>query len=117
MLKLSIGKSTMLQNKKTVMYIVKATITHEEEENFNEWYNKTHCPQLLQFEGVLSAKRYKSLMGEDYWQYLAVYEFESEDVWRRFMESDHLKALKADYDLRYGRCSDRGRFSYEQIWP
>ncbi|HEX8704440.1 MAG TPA: DUF4286 family protein [Myxococcaceae bacterium] len=101
----------------SVMYIVKATIPPEREDEFNRWYDEIHIPELLTFEGVISGRRFKPLMGEDRWQYLAVYEFVDEAAWRRFMDSEHLKKLKADYDRRFGDVSERGRFAYLQIYP
>ena len=41
-------------------------------------------------------------MGEDEYQYMAVYEFESEATYQRFLESGHLEELKRDYDAHFG---------------
>ena len=70
----------------TVLFVVRASITPEREEAFNRWYNEEHCPQLLQFRGAVSARRYRAIMGEDRYQYMAVYEFESEATFQRFLE-------------------------------
>ena len=67
-----------------VLFVVRASITPEREEAFNRWYNEEHCPQLLQFRGAVSARRYKAIMGEDEYQYMAMYEFESEATYQRF---------------------------------
>ncbi len=101
----------------TVLFIVKATITPEQEEAFNRWYDTEHCPQLLRFRGAVSARRYKAIMGEDRYQYMAVYEFESEETFQQFLESDHLVELKAEYDANFGTVSERERSAYVQVWP
>lgn len=101
----------------TVLFVVKATIRKDQEEAFNRWYNEEHCPQLLQFKGAVSARRYKAIMGEDTYQYMAVYEFQDEPTFQRFMESDHLKQLIAEYDRKFGAVSERERFAYTQVWP
>ncbi len=101
----------------TVLFIVKATITPEQEEAFNRWYDTEHCPQLLRFRGAVSARRYKAIMGEDRYQYMAVYEFESEETFQQFLESDHLVELKAEYDADFGTVSERERSAYVQVWP
>ena len=67
----------------TVLFVVKASITPDQEAAFNRWYNTEHCPELLQFKGAVSARRYKAIMGEDRHQYMAVYEFESEETFQR----------------------------------
>lgn len=101
----------------TVLFVVKATIRKDQEDAFNRWYNEEHCPQVLRFNGAVSARRYKAIMGEDTYQYMAVYEFQDEPTFQRFMESDHLKELVAEYDQNFGAVSERGRFAYTQVWP
>ena len=41
-------------------------------QEFNEWYNKEHLPELLSVPGILSAARYEAVKGGP--QYLACYE-------------------------------------------
>ncbi len=101
----------------TVLFVVKATIPAEQEEAFNRWYNEEHVPQVLQFKGAVSARRYRAIMGEDKYQYMAVYELQDEATFRRFLESEHFRKLKADYDARFGSVSERARFAYLQVWP
>jgi hypothetical protein len=101
----------------TVLFVVKATIRKDREEAFNRWYNEEHVPQVLQFKGLVSARRYKALEGEDRFQYMAVYELQDEATYRRLLASDHMKALRADYDATFGSASERARFAYTQVWP
>jgi Domain of unknown function (DUF4286) len=101
----------------TVLFVVKATIAREREQEFNRWYNEEHVPQFLQFPGAVSARRYRALAGEDRFQYMAVYELQDEATYRRLMDSQHLKALKAEYDAHFGAVSERARFAYTQVWP
>src|SRR5205823_5476697 len=74
----------------TVLFVVKATIRKDREEAFNRWYNEDHVPQVLQFKGLVSARRYKALEGEDRFQYMAVYELQDEATYRRLLASDHM---------------------------
>ena len=99
------------------IFVVRATITKDKEEAFNKWYNEEHAPQVLQFNGAVSARRYRKILGEDKFQYMAVYEFASEDTFRRFQESDHLKTLIKDYNAHFETTSERERSAYVQIWP
>jgi len=101
----------------TALFVVKATIPKEREEEFNRWYNEEHVPQFLQFNGAVSARRYKAILGEDKYQYMAVYELRDEATFRRLMESDHFKALRQEYDAKFGTVSERARFAYVQVWP
>ena len=99
------------------IFVVRATITKDREAAFNKWYNEEHVPQVLQFNGAVSARRYKKILGEDKFQYMAVYEFASEATFKRFQESDHLRTLVKDYNASFGEASDRERSAYVQIWP
>jgi len=101
----------------TVLFVVKATIRKDQEAAFNRWYNEEHVPQVLQFNGAASARRYRKILGEDKFQYMAVYEFASEDAFHRFQDSDHLKTLIKDYNASFGTTSERERSAYVQIWP
>jgi hypothetical protein len=56
-------------------------------------------------------------MGEDKFQYMAVYELQDEATFRRLMDSEHMKQLRSEYDTHFGPVSERGRFAYTQIWP
>ena len=47
------------------IFVVRATITKDREAAFNKWYNEEHVPQVLQFNGAVSARRYKKILGED----------------------------------------------------
>ncbi len=100
----------------TALFVVKATITKEKEEAFNRWYNEEHVPQVFQFKGVVSARRYRAILGEDTYQYMAVYEVRDEPTFWKLMESDHMKTLRAEYDAHFPD-SERARFGYVQVWP
>ena len=93
-----------------VLFVVKASITPEREEAFNRWYNEEHCPQLLQFRGAVSARRYKAIMGEDEYPYM-------EATFQRFLKSGHLEELKREYDAHFAGVSERTRSAWVQVWP
>lgn len=96
---------------------VKSTITPEREKAFNEWYNHEHIPDLFKFPGVVSARRYKAIVGEEKFQYIALYEFESEDRLHAFLKSDHFAWLKKETDAHFGDVCERQRAAYVQVWP
>jgi len=101
----------------TALFTVKATITPDREKAFNEWYNHEHIPDVLKFPGVVSARRYKATQPEDRFQYVAVYEFESEETLQRFLASEHFAFLRREYDRNFAGVSDRQRATYVQVWP
>ena len=52
------------------------------EAEFNEWYNNTHVPDILQAEGFVASTRYQLLgePGPGQGKFLAVYEVEADDL-------------------------------------
>ena len=101
-----------------VLFLVKASITPDQEEAFNRWYNTEHAPEVLRFQGAVMARRYKAIMGEDQYQYLALYEFENEEAFQRFREGGYLAMLKKHYDEQpFGQISKRAPSAYVQVWP
>jgi uncharacterized protein (TIGR02118 family) len=99
-----------------VLFVVKATIRPDQEAAFNRWYNEEHVPEVLQFPGLVSARRYRALEGEDKYRYMAVYEVQDEATYRRLVDSDHMKHLRAEYDANFP-TSERARSAYVQVWP
>lgn len=65
------------------MATVRMDVDPAVEDDFNNWYNAEHLPDLGAVAGVQSARRYQQLSapeGGD-WKYLAIYEFEAENVY------------------------------------
>jgi hypothetical protein len=57
------------------IFLVYVDIDAQDVQEFNDWYNKEHLPELLSVPGILSAARYEAVKGGP--QYLACYELES----------------------------------------
>jgi antibiotic biosynthesis monooxygenase (ABM) superfamily enzyme len=113
----SARKEALEEHMAITIFVVRATITKDKEAAFNKWYNEEHAPLLLQYNGAASARRYRKILGDDKFQYMAVYEFASEDIFRRFEKSDHFTTLVKEYNANFGETSDRERSAYVQIWP
>jgi heme-degrading monooxygenase HmoA len=96
---------------------VKTTIARDREAEFNRWYNHEHIPDFLKYKGVVSARRYRAVMPEDRYQYIALYEFESEETLQAFLKSDHFARLKAETDKHFGAVCERQRAAYVRVWP
>lgn len=99
------------------LFVVRATIAKEREAAFNKWYDEEHLPQVLRYNGAVSGRRYRSISGEDKYDYMAVYEFASEAVLQKFLQSDALKALRAEYDQHFGDVSERTGQAWVQVFP
>src|SRR5438045_4241879 len=68
------GDAHMAQKGRGI-FMVYVDIDAPHVQEFNEWYNKEHLPDLLAVPGILSAARYEAVKGGP--QYLACYELES----------------------------------------
>ena len=99
------------------LFVVRATIDRDREAAFNKWYNEEHLPQVLRYNGAISGRRYRKIVSEDKYDYMAVYEFASEEVLRKFLHSDALKELRAEYDKRFGDVSERTGQAWVQVFP
>jgi hypothetical protein len=99
------------------LFVVRATIAKEREAEFNRWYNEEHVPQVLRYNGAVSARRYRRITGEDKFDYMAMYEFASEEVLQQFLRSDALTALRSEYDQHFGAVSERIGSGWAQVFP
>jgi hypothetical protein len=99
------------------LFVVRATIARDREAAFNKWYNEEHLPQVLRYNGAVSGRRYRKVTGEDKYDYMAVYEFASEEVLQQFLQSDALKELRAEYDRNFGAHSERTGQGWVQVFP
>ena len=78
---------------RAVIHLVGTRCQPEVEEKFNSWYDQTHIPMLLKFEGLRGATRYKVLKaGEGYPEYVAIYEFDSREAFESYEASAELAA-------------------------
>ena len=65
-----------------VLFVVESNCADPlREDEFNEWYNKTHLPDVLETPGVVRAIRYERIApSEGQAKYLALYEIEADDL-------------------------------------
>ena len=68
----------MAQKGRGILVYVDIDAQHDQE--FNEWYNTEHLPELLAVPGILAAARYRAVKGGP--KYLAFYELDSVEVLR-----------------------------------
>ena len=106
------------------LFVVKATIAAEREAAFNEWYETRRAAEAAAVPGLVAMRRYVPVAldvgappGAEPWQYMVVYEFESEEALRAFAASDTLRAMTRDYEARFGSAGTRARFAYKQVFP
>jgi hypothetical protein len=86
------------------------------EVEFNEWYDKTHLPDVLETPGFIRATRYESTEpSEGKAKFLATYEIETADI-NRFMKAHTDNMAKKKAEGRFSELLIRGaRGWYRQI--
>jgi len=78
---------------KSLIHMIGTRCQPEVEEKFNIWYDQTHIPMLLKFNGLKGVTRYKLLKdGEEYPEYLVIYEFDSRQAFEAYETSPELAA-------------------------
>ena len=88
------------------LFIVKANVKPEQEDAFDRWYDEDHMPKALnRFPGVISGRRYKITDGGDGYNYMALYEFESQEKLTEAMRSDAIKGLFKEFDAAFGEVT------------
>ena len=88
------------------VFIVMANVKPEQEDAFNRWYDEDHMPKALnRFPGVISGRRYKIMDGGDGYNYMALYEFESEAKMTETMQSDAIQGLIQEFDAAFGEIN------------
>ena len=99
-----------MEVEKHVIVIVRIDIKPEMEEEFNQWYDEEHIPNLLKVPGLLWAKR--GINTGDGPKYVAVYEHENINVqhsdaykeavlteWTQKLKPHFLKMEREVYEL------------------
>ena len=90
------------------LLIIMASMAPEKEEAYNRWYNEDHLPKMLErAPGILSGRRYKIMEGEEEYQFMAMYEFESYEALEAAMKTEQLKQLVREYDEAFGKGGRR----------
>src|ERR1700737_2067478 len=65
-----------------VTFVVFSNPVDGREDEYNDWYDNVHLADVLAVDGVVSAQRFKygDITGPAPYQYLAVYEWDVDDV-------------------------------------
>ena len=94
----------------------------EREDEYNDWYDNVHLPDLLNVKGVVGASRYRVAKAQQGGpvegpQYLAIYEVDIEDVQDFF---DDMMRAATDGSMRMSDALDQSVVDltmWEEITP
>ncbi len=102
---------------KKVLYIVKSTVSDENAETFNRWYHEKHIPEMLERSGCRLAQRFQALEAEDRFVYMAIYEFENSEAFKKYQSSPQKLDLVKDFRDNFGEVAELKGSSWVQIHP
>ena len=74
------------------------------EQEFNDWFDNIHLPDVLKTPGYVSAKRFvikESKMGRG--KYLAIYEIETNDIEKTLALRKEYKKIEAEQGRSFGQ--------------
>jgi hypothetical protein len=72
-----------------LFFVIAVDIDPEVEDEFNEWYDNVHLPEVVACPGFVSGRRLEAASPHQSPRYAAVYECESKDV----MKTPELQAI------------------------
>lgn len=97
------------------VFIVLATVTEGIEDQWNDWYDNVHVPEVVAGgRGIVKAQRYRLWHGDGTAPYLAIYTFETQDALGAFITSEEISGMANSYRGRWGSNSD---FSWGAFVP
>jgi antibiotic biosynthesis monooxygenase (ABM) superfamily enzyme len=70
-----------IEMKGRILMEIRVNIAPEKEQEFNQWYNNVHVPEIVAVPGFISGRRFQRVSGDEI-KYMALYELESLDALR-----------------------------------
>ena len=71
----------VIKMKGRILMEIRVNIAPEKEQEFNQWYNNVHVPEIVAVPGFISGRRFQRVSGDEI-KYMALYELESLDALR-----------------------------------
>ena len=109
--------STSEKAKEPVLYIVKSVVSAEYASQFDEWYHKKHIPEFIKLSRCKTGRRFKTILPEDKFMYMAVYEFPDQETFLKYQNSEAKKYLVKDFTDHFGTKAEVRASAWEQIYP
>jgi hypothetical protein len=63
---------------KGIIYVETYPSSPDREQEYNDWYDNVHLPELVALDGIVAARRLRPVNGEG--PYVALYEIEGDDL-------------------------------------
>jgi hypothetical protein len=84
------------------LVVISMECSSDLEQRFNEWYNNTHIPLALRYEGMSKASRYQLTNGNaEQATYLTIFEFRDRQAMQDFPNSPEVVAAKEEMQQQW----------------
>lgn len=97
-----------------VLYAVWVDIDSQVEGEWNRWLDEAHVPEVVAKGGFLGARRFIVREGTAPGKYVTIYEVKDRGTLQKYLDGP-AKALREDYNSRYGAKSRASRIVLEQL--
>lgn len=100
-----------------ILRMVYTSVDPARDAEFNDWYNAEHVHDMLRVPGVVSCRRYRKVSGNNRHDYLALYEFDSQESVDAFHASAYRQEIWQKHLDKFAPFPDPELADYEQIYP
>jgi hypothetical protein len=102
---------------KHVLYMIWAHVDRQIEDDWNQWMDETHIPNVAKAEGFIGGRKYKlqrDAAGLSF-NYVTIYEIESMEAYERYRVGDYADSMRQEVSDRYGNRIISARTVLEEI--
>jgi hypothetical protein len=97
--------------------MVQLNIAVSEDERWNKWYDEVHLKEVTSLsDQIVRATRYRKFDGDAAFDYIAIYEFTTQEALDAFIAHPELKRLGEEYVQAWGPYGNRVRGFYKPIF-
>jgi len=101
----------VIRMKGRILMEIRVNIAPEKEQEFNQWYNNVHVPEIVAVPGFISGRRFQRVSGDEI-KYMALYELESLDA----LKSEAFKQVRGWHGFEPYILKESWNV-YRQIYP
>ena len=65
---------------KGIYLVMSNPVSPDREDEYNDWYDNTHLPEVTSVDGFAAARRFHAVGGSPAQSYLAIYELDAPDL-------------------------------------
>ncbi len=85
------------------MYVVHVRLPVEIEEEWNQWHNEQHIPQVLTQPGFIGVRKFRTITNDRRQaEYFILYELRNQAAYEKYVQSEDGELLRQQFLDKYG---------------